>query len=139
MVLIFLSALVIAAGAFGVTKFIVEKEYTASVSMYVQAGSNQEGLIASLNDLNYAQKVVNNYIEILRTDVFLKSVARQAGVAYTPDQLLEMIEMQAVNNTEIFEIKGLPIARKSLFCLPALFQSWHPGKSLKSKMLMMSR
>ena len=131
--LIILSALVVAAGAFGVTKFIVEEEYTASVSMYVQAGSNQEGLIASLNDLNYAQKIVNTYIEILRTDIFLKSVAKQAGVQYTPDKLLEMIEMQAVNNTEIFEIKVTTNSPEESLLLATTISELAPRKIIEIK------
>lgn len=103
--LILLCAVIFAGGAFTVTKYVIDEKYTASVSMYVQAGSSNENLIASINELNYAQKVVNTYIQILKTDVFLKEVSRTIDLPYGPEELLEMIEMEAVENTEIFEVR----------------------------------
>lgn len=131
--LIILSALVIGAGAFIVTKFIIEEEYTASVSMYVQAGSSDGSLVASLNDLNYAQKVVNTYIEILRTEVFLKSVAQKAQVPYSTYQLLEMIEIQAVNDTEIFKVKVTTTSPEESLLMARTISELAPQKIIEIK------
>lgn len=91
-------------GAFAVTKYVIPEKFTSSVAMYVLPNSGNVNLIASLNELNYAQEIVNTYIEILRTDVFLKSVSREAELGYTPEELRDMVEMSPVNNTEIFKV-----------------------------------
>ena len=101
---IILCTVLFAGGAFLVTKYVVPEKYTSSVSMYVLPNSNNTNIIASLSELNYAQEIVNTYIEILKTDVFLKSVGAASGLEYTPVELSNMIEMKAVNNTEIFEV-----------------------------------
>lgn len=121
------------AGAFGVTRFIIDEKYTASVSMYVQAGSSDGSLVASLNDLNYAQKVVNTYIEILRTEVFLKSVAQKAQVPYSTYQLLEMIEIQAVNDTEIFKVKVTTTSPEESLLMARTISELAPQKIIEIK------
>ena len=83
--------------------------------------------------MNYAQKIVNTYIEILRTDIFLKSVAKQASLRYPPDQLLEMIEMQAVNNTEIFEIKVTTNSPEESLLLATTISELAPRKIIEIK------
>lgn len=128
-----LCAVLFAAGAFGVTRFIIDEKYTASVSMYVQAGSSDGSLVASLNDLNYAQKVVNTYIEILRTEVFLKSVAQKAQVPYSTYQLLEMIEIQAVNDTEIFKVKVTTTSPEESLLMARTISELAPQKIIEIK------
>ena len=93
------------AGTFLITKYVIQEEYTASVSMYVAPNTGNVDLLASLNELNYAQEVVNTYIEILKTDIFLNSVSKTSGYKYTANELNKMIIMKAVNNTEIFEVQ----------------------------------
>jgi capsular exopolysaccharide synthesis family protein len=70
--------------------------------MYVN--SNDVSSTADLNELNYAQKIVSTYINFLQTKKFYQMVADECGLNYTPKQLKKMTEIQAVNNTEIFEL-----------------------------------
>lgn len=103
--IIVLCILVVTLGAFGVTKILIPEKYTASVSMYVAPNNGNADLIASLNELNYAQKVVNTYIEILKTDSFMRSVAEKSGLGYSPGDLKKMVEMGPLNDTEIFKVQ----------------------------------
>lgn len=91
-------------GSFIVTKYVVDEEYTSSVSMYVAPNRDNPEIIASLNDLTYAQEVVNTYIVILKTNNFLDNVAKTSGRDYSIKELRKMIAINAVNGTEIFEI-----------------------------------
>lgn len=102
--IIFLCTLICTGGAYIVTRYVIDEKYTSSVSMYVLPNSENVNLIASLSELNYAQEIVNTYIEILRTDIFLKAVAEEAMLNYSPGDLKEMIEMKSINSTEIFEV-----------------------------------
>lgn len=93
------------AGTFAVTKFIIDEKYTAAVSMYVAPKSDSVNMYASLNELNYAQKVVNTYIEILKTNNFMNSVVKENNLDYTAGELNEMVVITPVNETEIFKIQ----------------------------------
>jgi len=93
------------AGTFAISQFVIEKQYTASVQMYVSPNKENPTTIGSISELNYAQAVVDTYIEILKTTSFLDSVASSVKLGLTGEQLKEMIQITAVNNTEIFEVK----------------------------------
>jgi len=102
--IIVLCVVIATAGAFIVTKFVIDEKYTSSVSMYVAPNSNNVDVLASLSELNYAQEVVNTYIEILKTNSFMTSVAYASGLGYSQKDLAEMVEINAVNDTEIFMV-----------------------------------
>ncbi|MBH1939402.1 polysaccharide biosynthesis tyrosine autokinase [Mobilitalea sibirica] len=85
-----------------ISSYVMKPSYTASVQMYVNPNDTTSS--ANLNELNYAQKVVNTYIGFLQTKDFYSKIARESNLAYTPDYLKRMTTIEAVNNTEIFEI-----------------------------------
>jgi len=84
------------------SKFIVNPTYEASVQMYVN--SNDTTYTADLSELNYAQKVVTTYINFLQTKVFYQQVVDESKLNYTSTQLKNMTNINAIDNTEIFEI-----------------------------------
>ncbi len=92
-------------GTFAVTKLLIDEKYTASVSMYAAPISNSTDIYASLNMLNYAKQAVNTYIEILRTNAFLNSVAKESRLDYSVTELKKMIAIKVVGNTEIFRVQ----------------------------------
>lgn len=120
-------------GTFLVTKYVIQEEYTASVSMYVAPNSGSVNLLASLSELNYAQEVVNTYIEILKTDVFLNSVSKTSGYKYTANQLNEMISMEAVNNTEIFKVQVTTNDPRQSLIIANSISLLAPGKIIEIK------
>lgn len=105
LILIILCGIYAMAASFIISRYVINEEFTAQVSMYVAPNADDANRAASLSELNYAQAVVDTYIEILRTDTFLTSVAETAGLDYTPAQLRNRISMQALNQTEIFRIR----------------------------------
>lgn len=88
---------------YALNKYLIDPFYTASVQLYV---SSTEGTDAAsdLNSLNYAQKVVNTYINFLQTQTFYSRVSNESGLNYTADQIKYMTKIKSVNNTEIFSI-----------------------------------
>lgn len=89
-------------GFFIYNRFIVNPSYTATVQMYVNVNNNES--IADINDLSYAQKIVNTYINFLQTKTFYNQVSEASGLEYTKEQIKLMTKINAINNTEIFEI-----------------------------------
>lgn len=104
LLIILLCTVLGAGGTFAVSKYVLDKEYTATVSMYAARNSENADIYTSLTDLNYAQQVVNTYIVILKTNDFLGKVVRQSGLEYSLGELKGMVTMNPINDTEVFEI-----------------------------------
>lgn len=84
------------------SKFVMKPSYTATLQMYVNPNTKES--ITSLSDINYAQKLVNTYINFLQTNTFYNQVIEASGLNYTVKELKLMTEIKAINNTEIFSI-----------------------------------
>lgn len=102
--IIVLCVAVFAVTAFSVSEYVIDEKFTATVSMYVQPKAESSQAAATLSDLNYAQKVVNTYVQMLKTNVFMEAVARETALGYSAGQLMSMVKMDSVNQTEIFRI-----------------------------------
>ena len=85
-----------------ISQYVMRPTYTASVQMYVI--SDNTAYSTDLNELYYAQKVVNTYITFLQTDAFYQRIAGASKLGYTSEQLKKMTSITLVNNTEIFRI-----------------------------------
>src|SRR5690554_6616852 len=67
------------------SKFILNPSYTASVQLYVIP--NDSDASVNLNELNYAQKVVTTYINLLNTNVFHEKIQEDTNLDYSINQL----------------------------------------------------
>lgn len=104
---IILAVLVGGLVAFGLSAFVLKPTYTSRISMYVNSNTNtnQEIMVANLNDINASQKLVGTYIEILKSDNVLSKVAEDIDFLYTPAQIRSMMTANSVNGTELLEVK----------------------------------
>lgn len=109
---------------FTVSKFMMNPTYTAAVQMYVN--SKDTAASADLNDLYYAQKVVNTYISFLQTKVFYQRILEETKLNYTAEQLHGMTRINAVNNTEIFQISVTANSAEESYELAAAMQRVAP-------------
>lgn len=105
--LIVLCALLMGAAAYAYTANFITPLYRASVSIYVnnanpQLGSNSTYI--SGTDLATAQRLVNTYVNIIRSNTVLEKVAEQSGLDITAEQIRNMMTAESVEDTEIFEI-----------------------------------
>lgn len=104
-VAIVLAALLCAGAGLAVACWVVPAKYQAGALLYVNNSSISVGSTSiSLSDLSASQTLVDTYIAILNTRLTLNDVIERAGVDYTFEELKEMIEAEAVNGTEIFEV-----------------------------------
>ena len=105
-IIILLCSMVGLISSFLIFKFLVKPTYISTVKLYVytKEDNNMESqTYNNLNDLNYAQKIVNTYIEMLRTDSFYKSVKDKSSLNYSVDDLKDMIQFSVLNDTEVFQ------------------------------------
>lgn len=104
---ILLAMLVCGAAGFGYATYLVTPLYRAETMMYVNNSSFSVGSTSfsiSSSELTAAQSLVETYIVILNTRTTLEDVIADAELEYSYEELLEMIDAHAVNNTEVFSI-----------------------------------
>lgn len=106
------------------SQYIAKPYYTASVQLFVNPDTADP--LANLNELTYAQKVVNTYINFLQTKVFYQRVLEETGLDYSLQQLNEMTEISAVGNTEIFQIQVTAYDREDSYILTEAMQEIAP-------------
>jgi len=130
--IVLFTALAIAA-TFAVNKYLISESYTASVQFYVNTQDSQTQKI-DLNELNYAQKVVNTYINFLKTKVFYNMLIEQTRLPYTVDMLRDCIRITVVSNTEIFQVSVTTNSASDSFELAKAIENIAPGfiKSIKN-------
>lgn len=102
-----LSAGVCGLFALLISSFLIRPSYEANAMLYVNNNSsaNAQSTKIDASDLNAAQSLVDTYIVILYTKETINEVISQAGVDYTYDELIQMIDAGSVNATEVFEIQ----------------------------------
>ncbi|HEX2986193.1 MAG TPA: Wzz/FepE/Etk N-terminal domain-containing protein [Caproiciproducens sp.] len=105
-ILLLICGLIGLGGSYSISRYLMHPTYISTVKLYVytKGDSTQSANYNYLNDLNYAQKVVNTYIEMLRTNSFYKSVKDKANLDYSIDELKDMISFSVLNDTEVFQV-----------------------------------
>jgi capsular polysaccharide biosynthesis protein len=83
---------------------VLKPEYEASVSIYVNNASGQEGGRISSSDLQVAMRLVATYINIIQSDTVLDKVIETCGVNLDANQLREMISAKPIGDTEMFRV-----------------------------------
>lgn len=88
-------------------KLLIQPSYQASAMMYVNNTSTADSQYKKIDasDLNAAQSLVDTYIVVLYTKQTLNEVISKADVDYSYKELVKMIDAEAVNSTEVFEIQ----------------------------------
>ena len=92
---------------FGFTYFFVTPEYEASAMFYVNNNSISVGeasLSIESGDISASKSLVNTYMVILNTRETMNAVIDYAGVKHTYNDLQDMIEAKAMDDTEVFQV-----------------------------------
>ena len=88
-----------------ITLFLIAPKYEANLLMYVNNSSSQgTSSVVNSSELTTAQKLVATYLVILESRTTLDEVVAETGVEYTHEELKKMINAQAINSTEVFEV-----------------------------------
>ena len=101
----------IAAGflAFTISQFFIAPQYEASVKLFVNNSRAGQTDTTSISDLNASERLVNTYMEIVKSNTVLSKVADEIVIddsrTYSVENLKKMVSTQAVKNTEIFYVK----------------------------------
>lgn len=103
--IILLCIILLAAATFAYTKVFVTPLYTASVTIYVNNNSEMgnSGALSSA-DLSVALRLVNTYMNIIKSDSVLGEIIDKTGVKMTTEQLRKALNTEAVEETEMFQV-----------------------------------
>ncbi len=92
---------------FSYSAFLIPPKYSSSIMLYVNNSSFSLGssnFSISSSDLTAAQSLVNTYMVILENKTTLDQVIDKTGLDYTYLDLYEMIDSEAVDETEILRV-----------------------------------
>ena len=101
--------------SFALSKYFITPKYESSITMYINnrrstTSIEQENVETKTlsSDITASQQLVPTYIEMLKSNNVLQTVSdaveKKTGEAYTVNKLKEMIEADAVSNTEIIKV-----------------------------------
>ena len=102
-----LVAVLLGGLAFGYTAFLVDPQYQATASLYVNNSNFSLGNTSfsiSAADLNASSSLVSVYLYILDSRATMEEVIKEAELSYTPEQLREMITSEGIKSTGAFEV-----------------------------------
>ncbi len=91
--------------AFVISQFFITPQYEASVKLFVNNSRVGQADTTSISDLNASERLVNTYMEIVKSNTVLEKVAANDNLDYSLESLKRMVSTQAVQNTEIFYVK----------------------------------
>ena len=113
--IILLSMVIFGAAGFGYANYLITPLYQSDVQMYVNNADISVGSTSikfSQGDLLAAQGLVDTYIVILNSRPMLDDVIDELELPYSYEQLKGMIDAEAVNGTEVFQITVTDADRK---------------------------
>ena len=105
--IIALVAVLFGSAAFGYTAFLIEPEYQATASLYVNNSSfilGATNFSISTADLSASNSLVSVYLYILKSRTTMEDVIKEAGLSYTPEQVSGMVSAKGINSTGAFEV-----------------------------------
>ena len=103
--LVVLCAVIVGALAYAYTANFVTPMYRSSVTIYVNNNLQTTGNTGiSASDLATSQRLVDTYINILKSDTVLTKVAEQANVGVSAAGIRYMMSAAAEGETEVFKV-----------------------------------
>ena len=102
--LVVLCAALLGASTYMYTVNFVTPKYQASVSIYVNNNSGNDGAYISSSDLAVALKLVSTYVNIIQSDTVLDKVIHETKLPLSTEQVRSMISAEAMGETEMFRV-----------------------------------
>ena len=100
--LMILTGIIVAAIAFGLTKFFITPTYRCSFTAYVNNSHGSESL--SQQDINAGKQLVDTYVNIMRSNTILNAAAESVNLDYTYKQLYKMVTAVVQGETEVIAV-----------------------------------
>lgn len=104
-----LCAVIVGALSYAYTANFITPLYRSSITIYVNnrnTTTNNNNIISGISatDLATSQRLVDTYIQILRSERVLDPVAESVGGGYKASHIRSLMSASALNETEVFEV-----------------------------------
>lgn len=103
--IIVLCGALVGAATLVYTMNFITPQYEASVTMYVNNNSTQEGTYIASGDLAAALRLVATYVNIIESDTVLEKVIEESGKNLSASKVRKMISAEAMGETEMFKVR----------------------------------
>lgn len=103
LVWILLSAIVFGGIGYAVSAFVLTPKYEASINMIVNNQKNAS-TTATGDSLNSAQRLIDTYAVIIKSNTVLNQVISEMGLEKTYEELNSQVSVSAVNGTQVMKI-----------------------------------
>lgn len=101
--IIMLCAVLVGGAVLAYTVNFVTPMYRASVTLYVNNGTNDTGTISS-NSLAVQLQLVKSYVAIIGSDRVMEKVIGESGFNLTAKEISRMLSAEPVEETEMFRV-----------------------------------
>lgn len=102
--LIGLAALIAAMAGFVFGQFFVQPQYDANVTFYVNNSAEINDSALTSSDITASQQLIKTYGAIIKSRSVLEEVISQTQCSYTCEQLQKMIQVEAVDGSQIMRV-----------------------------------
>ena len=104
--IVILFGVILAVLGFALSAFVIPPSYSSSIMLYVNNTSNSGnvGTTISSSELTAAQNLAKTYQVLLKNRTTLERVIAEADVDYDWEDIYDMIDSSAVNETEVMRI-----------------------------------
>lgn len=102
--LIFLCAAVVAVAVYAYSKNVITPQYRTNISIYVNNTNTNQILGISSSDLATSQRLVDTYIDVLKSDLVLDQVAQKLELNISAAALRSMILAESPKGTEVLMV-----------------------------------
>lgn len=101
-----LFAVICSALMFVRTQFFVHDTYTSYGVLHISNKTErvERDTVIEKNDIETSKTLSTTYMEVLKTRIFLKDISNAVYGKYTGDEILKMINISTVNDTELLKI-----------------------------------
>lgn len=103
LVWILLSAIIFGGIGYAVSAFVLTPKYEASINMIVNNQKNAS-TTATGDSLNSAQRLIDTYAVIIKSNTVLNQVISEMGLEKTYEELNSQVSVSAVNGTQVMKI-----------------------------------
>jgi len=133
--IIILVAILAFSGSYAISSFVIAPKYTSSAQLFSKPTKINDGDTGNLNELQYAQRLVDTYLALLENRSFLTEVSAKleddSHISYSVAQLKDIISLSAINNTEIFEVSATTESPQDSYAIVNLMTELAPGEILR--------
>ena len=102
--LIFLCAVIVAVAVYAYSKKVITPQYRTNISIYVNNTNASQILGISSSDLATSQRLVDTYIDVLKSDLVLDQVAQKLELNISATKLRSMILAESPKGTEVLMV-----------------------------------